>query len=142
MAIKVAQRALVLQGGGALGAYEAGVIKALANKLADEDKKNGYSDRPLFDIVAGASIGSVNATILVCHVLDRLREKPRPSQSECWLGAVERLEKFWKQEVANYTFLDNPLLKMGMTGGGATPGKQERDQRNTGRTFSRLIPIK
>ncbi len=114
MAKKVAQRALVLQGGGALGAYEAGVIKALAKKLTEEDKKNGYSDRPLFDIVAGASIGSVNATILVCHVLDRLREKPRPSQSECWLAAVDRLEKFWKQEVANYTFLDNPLLKMGM----------------------------
>jgi predicted acylesterase/phospholipase RssA len=111
---KVAQRALVLQGGGALGAYEAGVVKALAKKRAEEDKKNGYNDRPLFDIVAGASIGAVNATILVCHVLDRLREKPRPSQAECWLAAVDRLEKFWKQEVANYTFLDNPFLKMGM----------------------------
>jgi NTE family protein len=114
MVKKLAQRALILQGGGALGAYEAGVIKALAKKLAEEDKKNGYSDRPLFDIVAGASIGSVNATILVCHVLDRLREKPRPSQAECWLGAVGKLEKFWKQKVANYTFLDNPFLKMGM----------------------------
>jgi predicted acylesterase/phospholipase RssA len=70
---------LVLQGGGALGAYEAGVIKALTNKLAEEHKKNGGSDRPMFNVIAGVSIGSVNATILVCHVLDGLREKPRPS---------------------------------------------------------------
>ena len=62
MAKNVAQRALVLQGGGALGAYEAGVIKALVKKLTKEDKKNGYNDRPLFDIVAGASIDAVNAT--------------------------------------------------------------------------------
>src|SRR5581483_4498265 len=112
MAKKAAQRALVLQGGGALGAYEAGVIKALAKKLTEEDERNGYKgERPLFDIVAGASIGAVNASILICHVLDGLREKPKRSQSECWLGAVDRLEKFWKQQVASYTFLDNPLVK-------------------------------
>jgi NTE family protein len=35
------QRALVLQGGGALGAYEVGVIKALYEKLTKEDNKNG-----------------------------------------------------------------------------------------------------
>ena len=43
------QRVLVLQGGGALGAYEAGAFKG--------DKEN-----PLFDIVAGTSIGAINAT--------------------------------------------------------------------------------
>jgi predicted acylesterase/phospholipase RssA len=115
MAKKAVQRALVLQGGGALGAYEAGVIKALAKKLTEEDDRNGYGGaRPLFDIVAGASIGAINGALLVCHVLNRMREKPRPSNSECWLDAVGRLEKFWKQEVANYTALDNPWLKAGM----------------------------
>ena len=47
---------LLLQGGGALGAYEVGVIKALYEKLTKEDNKNGYDDVPLFDIIAGTSI--------------------------------------------------------------------------------------
>jgi NTE family protein len=115
MAKKAVQRALVLQGGGALGAYEAGVVKALAKRLTEEDDKNGYNgSRPLFDIVAGASIGALNGAMLVCHVLNKTREKPRPSNSKCWLDAVGRLEKFWKEEVANYTILDNPWLKAGM----------------------------
>lgn len=33
------QRALVLQGGGAPGAYEVGVLKTLYKKLTQEDKK-------------------------------------------------------------------------------------------------------
>ena len=48
------QRALVLQGGDALGAYEAGVLKALYEKISEKDKKEG---RVPFDIVAGTSIG-------------------------------------------------------------------------------------
>lgn len=50
-------RALVLQGGGALGAYEAGVLKVLCKKLHEEDKENKREDSLLFDIVAGTSIG-------------------------------------------------------------------------------------
>ena len=45
------QRALVLQGGGALGAYQAGAVQALYKHLpANENKQGG-----LFDIVAGTS---------------------------------------------------------------------------------------
>jgi len=44
-----------------------------------------------------------------------MKEKPRPPKSECGLGAVAKLEKFWKQRAANYSFLDNPWLKMGMS---------------------------
>ncbi|HEY7078144.1 MAG TPA: patatin-like phospholipase family protein [Nitrososphaeraceae archaeon] len=44
---------LVLQGGGSLGAYECGVYKSLS--------KNGID----FDILAGASIGALNASIIV-----------------------------------------------------------------------------
>jgi predicted acylesterase/phospholipase RssA len=43
---------LVLQGGGSLGAYECGAFKTLAN--------NGIK----FDILAGSSIGAVNASII------------------------------------------------------------------------------
>jgi NTE family protein len=108
------QRALVLQGGGALGAYEAGVIKALAKKLAEEDKKNGFGEnRPLFDVVAGASIGAVNAAILVCHAVNRLRQKPKPTQSEAWQGAVDALEDFWLKTIPNYQVsgLDDPAVR-------------------------------
>lgn len=48
------QNALVLQGGGALGAYELGVIHRL---LEVEDLS--------FDVVAGVSIGAINASLLV-----------------------------------------------------------------------------
>jgi|Tabmets5t2r1_1033131.scaffolds.fasta_scaffold05676_1 NTE family protein len=111
MTQKYPHRALVLQGGGALGAYEAGVVKALAERLTEEDIQNGRADRPLFDIVAGASIGAVNATILVNHVLNRLRENPKPRISECWTTAVGTLEDFWRTKISNYTLLDTPWSK-------------------------------
>ena len=52
------QRAIVLQGGGALGAYEAGVYKALCDSFVKP------RNQP-FDIFAVVSIGAVNASILV-----------------------------------------------------------------------------
>ena len=54
------QRALVLQGGGALGAYEVGVLKVLCKKFL-ESSGNNTENRPLFDIIAGSSIGAMNA---------------------------------------------------------------------------------
>ena len=55
------QRALVLQGGGALGAYEVGVLKVLCRKLLEKDG-NETKDGPLFDIVAGSSMGAMNGS--------------------------------------------------------------------------------
>ena len=46
---------LVMQGGGSLGAYECGVYKSLA--------KHNIK----FDIVAGTSIGAINAAIIAAH---------------------------------------------------------------------------
>ena len=54
------QRALVLQGGGALGAYEAGALKVLCKKLID-GTRNEQENEPLFHIIAGTSIGAMNA---------------------------------------------------------------------------------
>jgi hypothetical protein len=79
------QRALVLQGGGALGAYDAGVFRALYNKLSKEDKQNGESGRALFDIVVGTSSGAMNGAILVSHVKEK----------GTWEGSVEKLNAFW-----------------------------------------------
>ena len=78
-------RALVLQGGGALGAYEAGVLKRLAETLRKEDEQNDQSDRPLFDIVAGTSIGAVNASIIVNYFL----------KNKSWDGVENELYEFW-----------------------------------------------
>ena len=58
--------ALVLQGGGALGAYQAGACEALATRMQD------------VDWVAGVSIGAINAALIAGNApeqrIDRLRQ--------------------------------------------------------------------
>src|SRR5215831_7343920 len=82
------QRALVLQGGGALGAYEVGVIKVLYEKLI-EGKGNGKKEGLLFDIVDGTSIGAMNAAVLISNIVNR---------NKTWKEAVQELENFWTDE--------------------------------------------
>ena len=53
-------KALVLEGGGARGAYQAGAIKAL--------NKKGYT----FDAAGGTSIGAINAAFYVTHDFDAM----------------------------------------------------------------------
>ncbi len=108
--VKIVQRALVLQGGGALGAYELGVFKALCEDLAKKNENN----RMLFDIVAGTSIGAVNAAIIVGTVLNYKRNHPEASQTEMWQYSVLELEKFWGDISDPLTLVpkwmhDNPL---------------------------------
>ncbi|HEY9387143.1 MAG TPA: patatin-like phospholipase family protein [Nitrososphaeraceae archaeon] len=119
----IPQRAIIFQGGGALGAYEAGVFEVLYNKLrkqdsekAQEDKR--YKDRPLFDIVAGTSIGAINAAILVNYVLDKRRANKNLKISECWEGSANTLSQFWNEfNVSNIawwhpkTLIDNWFLR-------------------------------
>jgi NTE family protein len=78
------QRALVLQGGGALGAYESGVLSVLCKELAHE-----YREGPLFDIVAATSMGAMNAAVLVSNVVNR---------KKTWEEAAKELENFWTNE--------------------------------------------
>lgn len=81
------QRALVLQGGGALGAYEVGALKAICDNLMGIAKCN--EQEQLFDIVAGTSIGAMNAAVLLSNVINRKKKRKE---------AVEELEKFWIDE--------------------------------------------
>jgi NTE family protein len=67
---------LVLQGGGSLGAYECGVYKALARYV----KK--------FDIVAGTSIGAINAAIITATIQD---ENPSRKLEDFWLELAQCL---------------------------------------------------
>ena len=88
-------RALVLQGGGALGAYEVGALKFLSEFLQKEDEKNGDVDRPLFDIVAGSSMGAVNAAILVHNVI--LPKTTNQNSHKSWNHAIEKLHDFYME---------------------------------------------
>jgi NTE family protein len=99
------QRALVLQGGGALGVYEVGVIKKLSEELTQADKgsmikdsKRG-EDKLLFDIVAGTSIGAMNAAVLVSNVV---------KEKGSWKLAINQLEDFWTKGLASNPKVFNP----------------------------------
>jgi predicted acylesterase/phospholipase RssA len=103
------QRALVLQGGGALGAYEVGILKTLFLKLKDEDDE----DNPFFDIIAGTSIGAINATILVNYVTNKKKDNPNLAPKECWKGSIEKLEDFWTNILAVPTPSNARLISNG-----------------------------
>lgn len=93
MDVPTTQRALVLQGGGALGAYEVGVIKALYEKLTEkDDNKDANENKPLFDVIAGTSIGAINGAILVSQVLKNNGD---------WGKSIAKLEEFWKTHISS-----------------------------------------
>ena len=80
------QRVLILQGGGSLGAYEAGAYKALYEMVTKMDNERGFKGKPLIDIVAGTSIGAINSAVLVSYVIE----------NNTWEGSSERLNEFWE----------------------------------------------
>jgi len=67
--------AIILPGGGARGAYQAGVLKAIGELLADETNP--------FPVICGTSAGAINAVVLASHAHE-------------FLSGVERLEHFWR----------------------------------------------
>lgn len=79
------ERALVLQGGGSLGAYEAGAYKALNEWLIEKDKRDGKETSITFDIIAGTSIGAMNAAVLTSYVIEK----------GTYEGSADRLIDFW-----------------------------------------------
>jgi len=113
--VKRVQRAMIFQGGVALGAYEAGVFQAIVEKLIknDEDKKRMGLDtekRPLFDIVAGTSIGAMNAAIVVSSIIKKNYEDKRLEDPENWKDSAEQVVQFWKYQEQPPTYAD--LLDM------------------------------
>jgi NTE family protein len=79
------ENVLVLQGGGSLGAFGCGVFKALANKNIK------------LDIVAGTSIGGINAAVIAGSI-----DKDHPERT---------LEEFWLELGENSVNLNNPVLE-------------------------------
>lgn len=99
--VKRVQRAIIFQGGVALGAYEAGVLQTLVQELdkKEEDQvREGLKDkrRPLFDIIAGTSIGAMNAAIVASHVIKHNNNNNH--DSKIWKNAVERVRQFWDSQ--------------------------------------------
>jgi len=67
--------ALILSGGGARGAYQVGVLKAIAHL----QPQGGHNP---FDIICGTSAGAINACVLAC-------------ESDHYGHAITRLEHIW-----------------------------------------------
>lgn len=78
------QRAFVMQGGGSLGAYEAGVYRVLYERISKSLERSNRTDENVFDIFAGTSIGAINAAIIINHVLINRKQTPSWSQLRCW----------------------------------------------------------
>ena len=99
--IPVEERALVLQGGGSLGAYEVGAYKALYEWLVEKDKREGKEQSRTFDIIAGTSIGAMNSAVLTSYVIE----------NGTYEGSAERLLDFWDY-LSDESMADtNPLFK-------------------------------
>jgi len=81
-------RALIFQGGGSLGAYDAGAYKAMSEGLSSFIKLNQgekKDESTTFHILSGTSIGAINAAILVSYV----------KENRTWKGSDQRLIDFW-----------------------------------------------
>src|SRR6185312_3319649 len=94
-------RALVFQGGGSLGAYEAGAYKAIKEDLSDLFRTEGRGQEPLFHIVSGTSIGAINAALLVSY----------GKENKTWEGSGERLIEFWEYLSTKSTVDNMPHFK-------------------------------
>jgi NTE family protein len=95
------QRALVFQGGGSLGAYEAGAYRKIYDFLTEQDKVSGKEGKHIFDIIAGTSIGAMNAAVLVSYVTEK----------GTYEGSAEWLIDFWNYLSKESATEANPYFK-------------------------------
>ena len=86
---------IVLPGGGARGAYQVGVLKAVCEALPD-------GDHP-FPVICGTSAGAINAAVLASHA------------HEFKVG-VERLEHFWTSMHCGRVYRTDALNVLGSGG--------------------------
>jgi NTE family protein len=103
--------ALVLQGGGALGSYQAGVYQALAEAKLEPDW------------IAGISIGAINAALIAGNPpetrVDKLRAFWEGITAPAGLSVLDLMQNYWQGEQARMFF--NQLKACGAVMQG-TPG--------------------
>jgi NTE family protein len=103
--VRSKNRVLIMQGGGALGAYEAGAFRAFYDWLSMQPSSE---DENMFDVIAGTSIGAINASILISYVKGKRNVGSSPRAS--WEGAANRLEEFWTTKVSTTPLLSDSLV--------------------------------
>ena len=104
---------LVLQGGGALGAYQAGVYEALA----------GYGHGPSW--VAGISIGAINAALIAGNPPER---------------RVERLREFW-EGISSFPFGGTPTAPAAPSAGSPAFDRSRDVFNETNATIAMLFGV-
>ena len=57
-------------------------------------------DENIFDIIAGTSIGAINAAFLVSYVTNKRKEEKK-NVRESWEGSEDKLEEFWNSNLAS-----------------------------------------
>ena len=134
-----ARRALVLQGGGALGSYQAGVYDALSHKRG----------HPQW--VAGVSIGAINAALIAGNPptkrVERLQEfwnlvSSGPSQRlPLWLGDRTQLSQWSANAAALFGIpgFFEPRLSPALLMGGSAPILSYYDTSPLKATLERLV---
>jgi NTE family protein len=95
------ERAFVFAGGGSLGAYEAGAYKSIYEILKKRDEAQGIKGKAVFDIIAGTSIGAMNAAVLVSYVVE----------NGTYEGSAQRLADFWEYLCADSMIESNPFFR-------------------------------
>jgi NTE family protein len=78
---------LILPGGGARGAYQVGVLKAIAETLDNVENP--------FPVIAGTSAGAINAAVLASHAHE-------------FGEGVDRLERFWSTMTCDRVYRTGP----------------------------------
>jgi NTE family protein len=62
------------------------VCRGLLCRITKIDREKGENNKPFLNIVAGTSIGAINAAIIVSYVVE----------NDTWDGSAERLNEFWE----------------------------------------------
>ena len=88
-------------GGGSLGAYGAGAYKSIYEFIKKRDEAQGIRDKAVFDIIAGTSIGAMNAAVLVSDVVE----------NGTYEGSAQRLADFWEYLSADSMIESNPFFR-------------------------------
>jgi NTE family protein len=94
--------ALVLSGGGARGAYEAGIVRYLREELPAATR-----DQVRFDILCGTSVGAVTA----CFLAATMDTPERQGQLLCEMWSELSLEKVYKVEGENLWSLTRKMWR-------------------------------
>ncbi|VTU22759.1 Patatin [Variovorax sp. SRS16] len=137
--MRAAPKALVLQGGGALGAYQAGVYEALCGT----DYQPGW--------IAGVSIGAINAALIAGNPPDKRVERLRAfwelvssalaQRWPAWLGEQASLKQ-WSATMAVVAGIPGfflPRLSPELLLGGAAPLLSYYDTAPLRQTLERLV---